>query len=219
MEIQRYGLSIDYLRSGAAIPVSRFSKDGAYVLYDDHLACIARMEERIEAEAKAHHETLDMVCKDAEKEVERYEQKITALEAYKANNYDPAESIRLNGEVMEMKEQLAARITECEKLLKEKIEYQEGCEAQEAENAALEAAVREKDESLRQSWDHKDEYGRKIAALTAERDEWNRAAIGIGVRNDRLREALSAVNRNQHCPAIINRLVCEALKQTEGGGE
>jgi septal ring factor EnvC (AmiA/AmiB activator) len=34
--------------------------------------------------------------------------------------------------------------------------------------ATLEAAVREKDETLRQSWDHKDDYGKQIATLTAD---------------------------------------------------
>jgi hypothetical protein len=42
---------------------------------------------------------------------------------------------------------------------------------------------------------------KQIAALTAE--------------NERLREALEAVNRNRHCPAIINRLVFEALKPAD----
>jgi hypothetical protein len=101
---------------------------------------------------------------------------ISALEAYKANNYDPAESIRLNGEVMEMKERLAARITECEKLLKEKIEYQEGCEELTAEIARL-----------REALEHYANQGVKF--IFPDGKEWTVPFIGPAIAQTALRPA------------------------------
>jgi len=48
---------------------------------------------------------------DAIAMIDRQKEQITALTAYKENNYDPNESIRLTAEIMKQKEEIAALTT------------------------------------------------------------------------------------------------------------
>ena len=76
--------------------------------------CAALAAERDEAIRIAK---VDREIKEAEKKILIQEiEKNAALTAYKENNYDPAESIRLNGEIIQLKEQIADLITENKRL-------------------------------------------------------------------------------------------------------
>jgi chromosome segregation ATPase len=86
--------------------------------------------------------------------------------------------------------------------------------------AALEAELREKDESLRLSWDHKDDYGKQITTLTEELRlanlrsesldrivaECNREYVVLKAERDILREDLGyiAFERNWGYSQIVS---------------
>jgi hypothetical protein len=62
--------------------------------------------------------------------------------------------------------------------------------------AALEAELREKDESLRLSWDHKDDYGKQITTLTEKLRLANLRSESLDrivAERDKLREALKGI--------------------------